>query len=203
MSDDGERATVVGGALAVVPSRPAVPTGADPGPPSRDRIAYHEAGHAAVGHRLGLTCEVIHVGDASGQVIFEEQWAPESVVRDAGLLDRYALMLLAGGHAERRYSGRVHGAQQDVETLERMLWEARRRGTVPNADPGRRSGQLVVERWAAIETLADELLHRGEPVGDPTEVVARYPHLGRAVTESRGERVRAVLDGRAAAAEGR
>src|SRR5687767_12599288 len=109
---------------------------------ARDQIAYHEAGHAAVGHSQGLTFGVIYIGDASGQVIFDDQWKREAVIRDAALLDRYGLMLLAGGYAEQRHSGVVVGAQLDVETLERMLGEASQRGTVSTADLCRRAERL-------------------------------------------------------------
>jgi len=38
------------------------------------RAGSPEAGHAAVGHSQGLTFGVIYVGDASGQIVFAEQW---------------------------------------------------------------------------------------------------------------------------------
>src|SRR5687768_9312056 len=153
---------------------------------ARDLIAYHEAGHAAIGHSQGLTFAVIYVGDVSGQVIFDEQWEREAVVREAELLDRYGLMLLAGGHAEQRYAGGVLGAQQDAETLERMLREARTRGTRPKPGLWERAERAVAEDWPAIAALADELAHRSSPVADAAVVRAQYPHLGRSVAETVG-----------------
>ena len=140
---------------------------------ARDLIAYHEAGHAAIGHGQGLTFGVIYVGDASGQVIFDAQWEREAVVRDADLLDRYGLMLLAGRHAEQRHSGEVLGAQQDDETLERMLREARAWGPLPRAALWQRAEQQVAEHWPGIEALADELSHWSGPVSDDADVLAR------------------------------
>jgi hypothetical protein len=161
---------------------------------ARDLIAYHEAGHAAIGHSQGLTFGVIYVGDASGQVIFDDQWEREAVVRDPGLLDRYGLMLLAGQHAEQRHSGGVLGAQQDDDTLERMLREARTWGTVPRADLWRRAEQQVAEHWSGIEALADELSHWSAQVPNDAHVLAQLPYLGTTVAETGGARARAILD---------
>jgi hypothetical protein len=161
---------------------------------ARDLIAYHEAGHAAIGHSQGLTFGVIYVGDASGQVIFDDQWEREAVVRDADLLDRYGLMLLAGGHAEQRLCGGVRGAQRDGETLERMLREARSWGTLPRAGLWRRAEEQVAEHWPGIEALADELSHWSAPVPNDAEVLVQLPYLGSTVAETGGARARAILD---------
>jgi hypothetical protein len=161
---------------------------------ARDLIAYHEAGHAAIGHSQGLTFGVIYVGDASGQVIFDDQWEREAVVRDADLLDRYGLMLLAGGHAEQRHAGGVFGAEGDGETLESMLREARSWGTLPRAGLWERAAQQVGQHWPEIEALADELSHWSGPVADDADVLARYPYLGSTVAETGGARARTILD---------
>jgi hypothetical protein len=137
---------------------------------------------------------VIYLGDAGGQVLFDEQWDPEEVVRDAALLDRYGLMLLAGGYAERRYADRVLGAQEDAATLRRMTRAARRRGTQPRSGLWGRAAQQVGEHWAAIEALAQELVRRSRPAADPATVLAAYPHLGRAVEQTTGPRARRILD---------
>lgn len=164
--------------------------------PERHRralIAVHEAAHAVVGHRQGLTFGVIYVGDAGGQVVFDPQWEPEEVVRDPSLLDRYALMLLAAAFAEQRHAGRVVGVEQDLEVLERMLDEARVRGTAPRPDLWRRTETQVADHWPAILALADELIHRAERPADLREVRAAYPHLGRTVRETTGPRARTLV----------
>ncbi len=171
------------------------PTAESPDRPPRALVAYHEAGHAAVGHVQGLTFSVIYLGDAGGQVLFDEQWGPEDVVRAAALLDRYGLMVLAAAHAEHRYAGRAVGAQEDVDTLRRMVREARRRGTEPRSDLWRRAEEQVAGHWPAIEALADELVRRSAPVADPAAVLATYPHLGRTVAGTTGPRARQILDG--------
>jgi hypothetical protein len=161
---------------------------------ARDLIAYHEAGHAAIGHSQGLTFGVIYIGDASGQVIFDDQWEREAVVQDADLLDRYGLMLLAGRHAEQRHSGAVVGALRDDETLERMLREARTWGTLPRAGLWRRAEEQVAAHWSGIEALADELSHWSAPVANDAEVLAELPYMGTTVAETGGARARAILD---------
>lgn len=163
--------------------------------PARDLIAYHEAGHAVVGHHQGLIFGIIYVGDVSGQVIFDEQWTRDAIMRDADLLDRYGLMLLAGGHAEQRHSGGVIGARQDDETLERMQREARHHGTLLTAALWQRAEEQVAEHWPAIEALADELAHWSAPVADSIEVLAKYPYLGSAVAATSGARARTIIDG--------
>jgi hypothetical protein len=162
--------------------------------PPRAVIACHEAGHAAVGHHAGLTFSAIYVGDASGQVVFDDQWDRETVVRDADLLDRYGLMLLAGGHAEQRGFGSVRGAGRDGEALTGMLRDARAYGTHPRPDLWRRSEQQVAEHWAGVAALADELELQGEPVADLASVVAEHPYLGEDVTATSGARARQILD---------
>jgi hypothetical protein len=139
--------------------------------PTRELIAYHEAGHATIGHARGLTFEVIYIGDWSGQILFDEQWEPESVVRDADVLDQYALMPLAGARAEQRYAGDAHGDQQDAKTLECMVREARVRGTLPRPGLWQRAEEVVAADWAAIEALAEELVHRNSSVECPRQVL--------------------------------
>ena len=159
----------------------------------RELIAFHEAAHAVVGHRQGLTFSVIYVGDAGGQVIFDEQWSPEQVVRDPSILDRYGLMLLAAAYAEQRFAGRVVGVEQDIEILERMLDEARLRGTAPRPDLWRRTETQVADHWSAIAALADELVHRAVRPVDLPEVLAAYPHLGSIARETTGTRARTIV----------
>ena len=159
----------------------------------RRLIAYHEAGHAVVGHCNGLTFSAIYLGDAGGQVVFDAQWDPEEVVRDPALLDRYGLMLLAAAFVEQRYAGRVVGVEHDVGVLERMLDEARLRGTAPRPDLWRRTETQVAELWRAIEALADELAHGAAEPANLTEVLADYPHLGGNVCETTGVRARVLI----------
>src|SRR4029079_6434810 len=113
-----------------------------------------------VGHGQGLTFSAIYIGDAGGQVLFEAQWPAGEVVRNPALLDRSGLMLLRAAYAEHRWVGRVVGVEEDIEILERMLDEARIRGTVPWPDLWHRAERQVADQWAAIAALADELAHR-------------------------------------------
>lgn len=164
--------------------------------PPRALIAHHEAGHAAIGHQQHLTFSVIYIGEAGGQVIFDEQWEREDIVRDPALLDRYGLMLLAAGFAEQRYAGGVVGAGDDVAILGRMQVEARSRGVQPLApDLWGRTDRQLDEVWPSIEALADELLQRSAPVANSSEILALYPHLGSDIRATSGERARQILGG--------
>ncbi len=149
----------------------------------RDIVAYHEAGHAVVGHFQGLQLGQIYIGDVSGQVIFDDQWSEDAVLRDPDILDRYALMLLAGAGAEWRQTGTARGATGDIAALSWLLSRARERGTAPRADRWRRAVTEVGRHWRAIQALADELKHRSASVEDPTTILAHYPHLGTVVKE--------------------
>jgi hypothetical protein len=159
----------------------------------RELIAYHEAGHAVVGHHQGLTFGVIYIGDAGGQVLFDEQWTADEVLGDPQLLDRYGLMLLAAACAEERCVGSVVGAESDVDTIGRMIVVARERGTHPRVDSWRRAEEQVVEHWREIDLLAGELIHRSTPVADLAEVLANNPDLGSTVDELTGAQARGVL----------
>jgi hypothetical protein len=162
--------------------------------PWRDAIAYHEAGHAVVGHAQGLRFSRVYVGDAGGRVVFDDQWSEEAVLGDAGLLDRYALMLLAATSAEVRHSGTVVGATGDIVALAWLLRRARERGTSPRPDRWRRADAEVGRHWPAIEAVADELTHRGTPAEDLSTLLRQDPHLGTTVSEVRGARLRELLE---------
>jgi hypothetical protein len=161
--------------------------------PRRDAIAYHEAGHAVIGHAHGLRFSRIYLGDASGQVVFDHQWSEEAVLRDAELLDHYALMLLAATSAEWRRTGTVVGATGDVATLAWLLRRAADRGTVPRPDRWRRADAETARHWPAIAVVADELAYGSTPVADLSNLLARQPELGTVVDEVTGARVRELL----------
>jgi hypothetical protein len=161
--------------------------------PRRDAIAYHEAGHAVVGHGQGLRFSRIYIGDAGGRVVFEDQWSEDAVLGDAELLDRYALMLLAATSAELRHTGTVVGATGDIAALTWLLRRARDRGTVPRRDRWRRADAEAARRWPAIAAVADELAHRSTPVANPASLLARHPDLGTAVDEVTGIRARQLF----------
>jgi hypothetical protein len=161
--------------------------------PRRDAIAYHEAGHAVVGHAQGLRFSRIYVGNASGRVVFDKQWSEDAVLGDAELLDRYALMLLAATSAEFRHTGTVLGATGDIAALAWLLRRARDRGTVPRHDRWRRADAETARRWSAIAAVADELAYRSTPAANLATLLARYPDLGTTVDEVAGARVRQLL----------
>jgi hypothetical protein len=159
----------------------------------REAIAYHEAGHAVVGHSQGLRFSRIYLGNVSGQVVFDDQWNEDAVLADADLLDCYALMLLAATAAELRHSGTVVGATGDIAALNWLLCRARERGTVPRPDRWRRADAEAARHWPAIEAVADELIHRSTPVADLSTLLAQHPDLGSTVDEVSDARVQDLL----------
>jgi hypothetical protein len=164
--------------------------------PRRDAIAYHEAGHAVVGHAQGLRFSRIYIGDAGGRVVFDHQWSEDTVLGDAELLDRYALMLLAATSAEFRHTGTVVGASGDIVALTWLLRRARERGAVPRSDRWRRADAEAVRHWPAITAVADELAYRSTPVADPATLLAQHPDLGAPVGEVTGARAQQLFERR-------
>ena len=164
--------------------------------PRRDAIAYHEAGHAVVGHAQGLRFSRIYIGDTSGQVVFDQQWSEDAVLGDADVLDRYAMMLLAGTVAEWRRTGAVAGATGDVAALAWLLRGARERGTVPRLDRWRRADAETARLWPAIAAVADELAHRSRPVANLFNSPRAPPRArNRRRRADRGKGARAALGG--------
>jgi hypothetical protein len=88
----------------------------------------------------------------------------------------------------------VVGVEEDIEILERMLDEARIRGTVPRPGLWQRAERQVAEQWAAIAALADELAHRARRPARLAEVTRAFPHLGARVRETSGARAREIVD---------
>jgi hypothetical protein len=152
----------------------------------RGLIAHHEAGHAVVGHHQGLTFGVIYLGDLGGQVLFDAQWDAEVVVRDPDLLDRYAMMLVASAHVERRCVGKLVGAEWDVATMRRMVGAAEQRGVTPRPELWRRAQREVHDRWPEICALATEIDRESRPSADLAGVLVAYPELGSRVDELSG-----------------
>jgi hypothetical protein len=163
------------------------------GVPRRDAIAYHEAGHAAVGHHYGLRVEHIYFGDLGGQVIFDDEWSDDAVLGDPDLLDRYVLMLLAGPCAEWRHTGTVEGATGDLAALTWLLRSARQHGTTPMSDRWRRTTTEVTRHWRGIAAVADELAHWSTSIEDPPALLVQQQHLGVGVREVTGDRARELL----------
>ena len=147
-----------------------------PSTPDRLRIAYHEAGHAAVARALGLRIESVVIQLAGAGDSFAE------IDCDPARLDHALAIksLLAGGLAERRAG---YPPEENSRSALDFLWA---QGEAIEAAGGRgnpgvatRAEQLLeqlraevrelLERpdvWAGVERLAAELLAVGHVAGE-------------------------------------
>ena len=155
----------------------------------RERIAYHEAGHAVIAWTFGL--EV-----ASASIVPGEDWLGRITVVVEGLTgDPYhdtpqyevfrahALTLLAGEVAAEMVSGVpivwgefVYGGGSDfdkyVDDAERLGWyDTTEDGSMvfhPMEDKMAEVRRLLEERWEAVEAVAKALLASGQISGTDT-----------------------------------
>lgn len=134
-----------------------------------EEVAYHEAGHAVVGHRLGLPLiDVDVLPDAEGgnghtnfqpPAWFRPGPAPDE--RHRRFVEALVVTFLAGSHAEARHAGfhNRRGAAYDLDSVARE-WLHR----LPGADLAAlhaEAGRLVEAGWPAIEHVAQALLKAG------------------------------------------
>lgn len=147
----------------------------------KDIIAYHEAGHAVVGWALKVRFSHISVHDFGGKVtgtaINEYSWNPDFMsTSDWTLIEKKALILLAGEAAERGYNELrgedVHDEYLSVHDLRELNELLERFGphTCPPIDMSEKAlrvktDELIGEHWHRIEALAKELVKNGEMSG--------------------------------------
>jgi hypothetical protein len=139
-------------------------------PPSRDstpeEVAYHEAGHAVVGHRLGLDLVDVDVlGDAEGghgHTNFRPPawYRPEAPLdeRHRSFVEAVVVTFLAGSVAEARIAGfrNTDASGFDLEAVA-LEWLRRLENPAPAALM-RRAEELVDANWTAIQRLARTLM---------------------------------------------
>ena len=134
-------------------------------PPSRDstpeEVAYHEAGHAVVGHSLGLDLVAVDVlGDSEGGHRRPDWYRPEvsQDERHERFVEAVVITFLAGAIAEaRRASFRNPNASGfDLDAVARewlhLLDSPDEEALMQRAEA------LVDENWPAIERLAKALM---------------------------------------------
>jgi hypothetical protein len=160
--------------------------------------AFHEAGHAAVGDRLGLRLQAIDVDTDTagglGHTTFEPagHWfdadrgvSPEDPTgaRHREFVDRIVTTLLAGLAAESRYTGQDRREGAGFDLLEAVRdWVAisysspeERRAAMRKLHA--RAGRLIQlpEIWAAVERLANGLLERRRLSGEEALALLAHP----------------------------
>jgi hypothetical protein len=135
------------------------------GSPSAQRVAYHEAGHAVVGHVLGKTIEYVTIEpaltDVAGQTFGHTKWLD----LDQGSPDPMVLVALAGSLAEERQMGDADDWARAAERrqAEHVLLMAKRLGRrdgPPTITPGEetRAAGMVQDCWPAVQALATALM---------------------------------------------
>ena len=131
-----------------------------------EEVAYHEAGHVVVGHRLGIDLDSVDIlpdgQGGNGHTVFNV--AP-GVRERRDYIEAVVTTFLAGPAAEARVAGfeNPEGSGYDLDAIAREWlrqlkpangYRARR------AELGRRAGRLVAESWPQIEKVAGALLER-------------------------------------------
>jgi hypothetical protein len=132
--------------------------GGEPDGRPRERIAYHEAGHAVVGVALGRVLRDVSLD--AGTTTFVSQDPLDAVVTSA----------FAGAAADARGMG-THS--DSAGALDQFNADGLARGQYPSpaerdaylAGMARRAVALVDQHWPAIERLAALLLERGRADG--------------------------------------
>ena len=134
-----------------------------------DACAYHEAGHAVVGHLLGHKLKRIHIGFCGGNTHFQRPFQSDEHA------EQITLIAYAGGAAQNFFdeaSVRSSHTRNDHALIARLELEG-------EIEPSRRielkagAGSLVAQHWKAIETLAEALLKQKGACSVPTSFAQR------------------------------
>jgi hypothetical protein len=141
---------------------------------NRQRMAYHEAGHAVAAWVKGLKLGDTHIGGRDGHFEYVETDA-ELVARfgPADAIDVRVVVRLAGGCAQRRKDPQFigFGCDEDnrgVDVLTREL-AGSCRAQLLNATEA-----LVENHWHRVEALAVALLDRGTVGGTEATKIIKF-----------------------------
>jgi hypothetical protein len=128
---------------------------------STEATAFHEARHAVIGRRLGLTLKHVRI---SNDPIHDGE-ALWIIPKDGGHnVHRGKLyMLEAGLCAQRIHCGSIEGCKSDLreirKCLRRLRWQDYDSPTIG----------MVRADWAAISAVAQSLLHKHKLSGDQVD----------------------------------
>ena len=131
-----------------------------------EEVAYHEAGHVVVGHRLGIdlaSADILPDGQGgNGHTVFNVRPG----FRDhPDYIESVVVTFLAGPVAEARVAGfrNPEGAGYDLDAIARewlRLLAPRDQRAARLRELTKRAEVLVTENWPQIETVAQALLRR-------------------------------------------
>jgi ATP-dependent Zn protease len=163
----------------------------------RCSIAYHEAGHAVVAHRLGVEVEHVTIvpdHTCHGHCAHADLFCARGHGSDRANLERAIQICLAGPLAQawllRRYFDRRRGGRQDYDCasgLARYLaGSAGEREFLRYQE--RRTQALVDHLWSDIERVAQALLERDHLSGTEVKDIIEAPR--RLEQEDRADKQR-------------
>ena len=150
----------------------------------RRSIAYHEAGHAVVAHRLGVEVEHVTIvpdHTSRGHITHGDLFCTHGRGSDRANLERAIAICLAGPLAQawllRRYSERRCGGRQDYDCasgLARYLAGSAGEREFLRCQE-RRTHALVEQYWNEIELVARALLERDQLSGAEVKHIIEEP----------------------------
>ena len=120
-------------------------------------VAYHEAGHAVIGHRLGLKVEYVEIIDEqTGQTAFRFP----ADRNDQAFLRAKLFMLEAGICAQKIHCGSREGCHNDLKEIRKLMRRLRLDGDYDSP-----TMEMVRADRAAIPAVAQALLRKGKLSG--------------------------------------
>jgi ATP-dependent Zn protease len=150
----------------------------------RRSIAYHEAGHAVVAHRLGVEVEHVTIvpdHTSRGHFVHDDLFCARGLGSDRANLERAIAICLAGPLAQawllRRYSERRCDGRQDYDCasgLARYLAGAAGEREFLRYQE-RRTHALVERYWNEIELVAQALIERDQLSGAEVKDIIEAP----------------------------
>jgi hypothetical protein len=140
-------------------------------PVDKNVVAHHEAGHAVIARRLGLTVKKVTRGRMCFEGVELEGYAdvPECRVENPAYSEQCLLIALAGPAAQKHYD--PVGYKRDGVACARIDYDIARRSYCrlsqkPDckdkdlASAKRKAKALVVKHWSAIEAVAQKLVNQ-------------------------------------------
>jgi ATP-dependent Zn protease len=149
----------------------------------RRSIAYHEAGHAVVAHRLGVEVEHVTIvpdHTSRGHFVHADLFCARGLGSDRANLERAIAIYLAGPLAQARLLRRLdrrRGGRQDYDCasgLARYLAGAAGEREFLRYQE-RRTHALVEHYWNEIELVAQALIKRDQLSGPEVKDIIEAP----------------------------
>jgi hypothetical protein len=150
----------------------------------RERLAYHEAGHAVVAHILGMRITGVSIKrteDGPGRTLYD---LPDEEVADPGHLLRCAQICQAGIAAESmKYGDRIEGLWgkgREYDWVDDMVFIEKHIDQTPKKRESARelrnslrkkTVNSLCQHWLAVEALVSALLKYEDVTGDEARQV--------------------------------